>query len=393
MTSFNVNIKPEIIKWARESVRLSIPIAAKKLGVSENRLLEWESGEKSPTYTQLKNMARVYKRPVAVFYLQSPPKDFDALKEFRRKLDDAGIQIPYELAVSLDRVRAQQDVVLELHELDERPIPQTDKIIDTNIEAEEAGTTLRKWLGLNSSNQRRWSRSEELTARLSELIERKGILVTQIQRVPVSVMRGCALSDHPIPAIVVNGADSHSAKAFTLLHELVHILLRISDGDRILPVTRDSWRRDDQVERYCNTVAAAALVPASDLLELVVSRSRVSSSTPWTVDQLLQVARNFGCSPEVVMLRLISLHKANWDNYQSLRDEFTRLPVKVESSTDQKSPLYYPLKARDLGKLYIGEVISAYRRSDITMSEVSDYLDIKINNLPRLLQQIGSESV
>jgi len=76
--------KPELLRWAREDARYSIPEAAKKLNTSADRLLSFERGENRPTIKQLRNLANIYKRPLAVFFLPEPPKDFQAMRDFRR---------------------------------------------------------------------------------------------------------------------------------------------------------------------------------------------------------------------------------------------------------------------------------------------------------------------
>ena len=67
-------VKPRILRWARESLNLSLPDAAKKIGVKASKLTEWESGAASPTVGQLRKAAAVYKRPLAVFFLSSHPE-------------------------------------------------------------------------------------------------------------------------------------------------------------------------------------------------------------------------------------------------------------------------------------------------------------------------------
>lgn len=204
MTSFRVTVQPSVLLWARESVRLSLEDAAKKIGVSPERLREWEQGQSAPTFKQLQTMADKYKRPVAVLYLQTPPTHFDPLRKYRRVLEHAGVDLPYELVIAFERVRMQQDVMREIYELDDRPLPTFDVTVTLSMPIETVANNLRAWLGFSLGLQKRWARSDELVVRLSELVENKGILVTQVQRIDIGVMRGCAISDHPFPAIILN---------------------------------------------------------------------------------------------------------------------------------------------------------------------------------------------
>jgi transcriptional regulator with XRE-family HTH domain len=76
--------KPSLLVWTRESAGLDIPSAAKKIGVKHERLTEWEQGERRPTIPQLRRLAHVYRRPIAVFYLPSPPPPIHEPRDYRR---------------------------------------------------------------------------------------------------------------------------------------------------------------------------------------------------------------------------------------------------------------------------------------------------------------------
>jgi transcriptional regulator with XRE-family HTH domain len=72
---------PSLLAWGRNAARLSANAAAKRIGVSPAVLLEWEAGEARPSFAQLRKLADVYKRPLAVFYLAAPPTKFDAMAQ------------------------------------------------------------------------------------------------------------------------------------------------------------------------------------------------------------------------------------------------------------------------------------------------------------------------
>jgi transcriptional regulator with XRE-family HTH domain len=78
-------VKPRLLVWARESAGFStLAQVAHKTKVSEDDLKAWESGEKLPSVAQLRKLGKVYKRPIAVFFLSEPPRGFSPQREFRR---------------------------------------------------------------------------------------------------------------------------------------------------------------------------------------------------------------------------------------------------------------------------------------------------------------------
>src|ERR1700689_9663 len=65
--------QPALLRWARENSNLTIEEAAKNLPTAPERLGAWEAGQAHPTIKQLRILGRIYKRPIAVFYLPEPP--------------------------------------------------------------------------------------------------------------------------------------------------------------------------------------------------------------------------------------------------------------------------------------------------------------------------------
>ena len=82
MARLKALITPAVIKWARQRSCYSLEVASKKIRVNPEKLKEWESGKSLPTMTQARKMSQAYRRPLAVFYLPHPPKDFRTSRDF-----------------------------------------------------------------------------------------------------------------------------------------------------------------------------------------------------------------------------------------------------------------------------------------------------------------------
>src|SRR5438094_7082934 len=108
------SVKPAVLKWARESLNLQLTDAAKKIGVKVSKLSDWESGAASPTIGQLRKAAGVYKRPLAVFFLSDPPRDFDALRDFRRLPDPTQATPSPKLNLEIRRAQMRRETAMEL---------------------------------------------------------------------------------------------------------------------------------------------------------------------------------------------------------------------------------------------------------------------------------------
>ncbi|MCZ6815241.1 MAG: helix-turn-helix domain-containing protein, partial [Planctomycetota bacterium] len=103
-----------MMKWARERARLSVDDAAKKICVSASRVGEWESGQTQPTLLQAKKAAEVYGRPFAVLYLESPPRDFDLIRDFRQLPGVLGGEYSYALTMLIREMQDRQEWVRDM---------------------------------------------------------------------------------------------------------------------------------------------------------------------------------------------------------------------------------------------------------------------------------------
>jgi len=378
-----IAVEPSVLRWARESIRLDPERAAKRIGVSAATLAKWESGELSPTISQLRNAAATYRRPLAVLFLPRPAMDFDALRDFRAGgVGDPSALSP-ELTTEYWRSLSQREVLLELEDLgalhDTAVSPAVALSLDTPIEA--AGALLRAWIGIEHTS---WRDPRAALAGWISATEAQDVLVIQTRGVETTEMRGFSVSEWPRPVVALNGSDFQRGRLYTLAHELAHLALN-AGGLCDLHEADRSTRATDQIELYCNRVAAAALMPREAVLR-APSVARATTEHLWTTDELDVVSRPFGASAESLALRLITLGKATWDRYWSLKPAFERhyADARAQQRTSKGGPSFYVVKARDLGPGYVRTVIDAFQGRMITSLDAADYLDVRFDQIPRL---------
>ncbi len=96
-------IQTSVLQWARESQGFSIDEVANRMKRDPAEITAWESGESAPTYVQLETLAyKIYKRPLAVFFLPQPPSEPDPEREFRTLPNSANLS--GELSTSATRL-------------------------------------------------------------------------------------------------------------------------------------------------------------------------------------------------------------------------------------------------------------------------------------------------
>ncbi len=371
-------VKQDVLIWARESIGLTQEEAAKKLDMSLVELRMLEEGPESPTIGQLRKMVNIYKRPLAALLLPEPPRNTNDIKDFRLLPGKANRSYSSTLTLAFRRAYMQREVAQELAEMAEEMPAPLDLSISIDDNPEVVGEEIRAWLGEPV-------RKDDLNQWIT-LVEVKAILVIQIKGVAVDEMRGCSISDQPFPVIMLNGKDSSRGKIFTLMHELTHIILRSGGLCNLEQQRPNATIGSVRIERFCNRVAASILMPRTSVLR----DPQVAQSVPetrWSDEDLKRLADKYGVSREAMLLRLIELDRATWDYYYS-----KRIHVRLVDNDEQDKsghPGYYRTHLRDYGRLYVSAVLDAYHRRDITGSELSDYLNIKVNNLPGLEAELG----
>jgi Zn-dependent peptidase ImmA (M78 family)/transcriptional regulator with XRE-family HTH domain len=359
--------------------------AARKIGVRESVLEDWEAGNARPTLPQLRKAASVYRKPLATFLLAAPPSESRAIVEFRMLPETEVARPSPAFADGLRRALEQQVVARHLADLSGDDVPRMHPSLKVSEDTEQSGQIVRDWLDVTLPQHLRWKSNEDAFRGWSRAVENRDILVIHISRVELSEMRAFAEQSQPFPVIGLNGKDSATGKTFSLMHELVHILMA-SGRTPALHVFRadSSWmNRNTSSEVFCNQVAAATLMPARDLLVQIGSADEPGI---WTDEQLRQLSARYNVSREALLLRLVSLGRADQAFYQMKRKQFEaeyRQRAEAQQS-DSGGGDYYRLKVRDLGHRYIADVLAAYDNDDISSRDVTQFLGVQLGQLPRL---------
>lgn len=304
-------VTPEVLKWARQSLGLTVEEIAGRLGTSVERVKQWEAGERRPTIRQARLWADATKRPLVVFYLPEPPKDFKPLRDFRQLPGGADDALSPDLRYQIRTAYEQRELVLELLEEAEEQATPLALSISSDDDPEEAGAKMREFLGVTLEQQKGWTGKYEPLNSWRAAMEARGVLVFQSARVDVEEMRGFSIAEKTLPVIVLNPKDWPRARVFTLLHEFAHIASR-RDGLCDL-------RGGAAVEVFCNAVAGEALVPRKALEDQIIG---MKNDTDWTDKVLRWLAGMFSVSEEVILRRLVTLKRASGEFYQKKRGEY-----------------------------------------------------------------------
>jgi len=375
-------INSELLVWARKSSGFPIDLAAKKLGITKDKLEEWEAGSQRPTIKQLRKIGQLYKRPIAVFYLPEAPKDFQPLKEFRKFPGTfATVESP-TLQFEIRRAIETRDEAIELFEDLEgsKPLFQVQFGLTGKSTFEVAGM-IRDFLEIEIEEQINQQTSYDAFNLWRNKLENTGVIVLQAAGIDLDDMRGFSISERPFPTIVVNNKDIPEARIFSLIHEFTHVLLNkggICDFQESM-----LSEEKKKIEAFCNKVAGEVLVPIKELKseKIVISNAK---SNAWDLSDLRILAKRYSVSQEMMLYRLLNLEFIT-------NKIFTALHVELKSRKKPRQSGFAPPATMAISKagiLFSKLVLNSYYANNITASDLSDLLNIKLKHLGKIEKSI-----
>jgi Zn-dependent peptidase ImmA (M78 family) len=377
---------PTLLIWARETAGMSVEGAAQKTKLKPAQLSTWETGQGRPSIPQLRKLASLYKRPLAAFYLPEPPKKFDAMHDFRRlSAGSTSLVESPKLAYEIRRAYDRREWAIELTQDIGEPIPTFTATATSTGGIEETANRLREAIRVSLDEQTKTRNDAEAFKWWRSLLEDAGILTLQATGVQLNEARGFSISLSPLPVVVVNIKDAPRGRIFTLLHEATHIML--NDGG-ICDL------HDGDIEAFCNQVAGATLFPREALRASGAVQRHRRADPVWTDLELQELSRQFGGSREAALVRLLTLRLTTQAYYDRMHEEFRKQYQAIQQRKKEAAghPLPHVIAISSAGPLFTGLVLENFTRENITASDVSDYLQIRVKHLKELRGEYSKET-
>jgi len=383
----------DILIWARETAGLDRETAARKIdlkaarGISgEVRLAAIEGGEVVPTTPLLRRMAKHYRRPLLTFYLPKVPIPAELGQDFRT-LPDQGDLANVLLASLLRDVKARQLLVREILEDDEDAVSVG--LVGVAAGSNNPGVlaaTLIDTIGFDRATYRAHTCGEDAFGYLRGLIEAKGVFVLLAgghwsTAIDVRIFRGFAIADKLAPFVVVNDQDAKAAWAFTLLHEVAHLLLGETGISGGIPSGR--------LERLCNDAAAAVLIDQSEITDLS-QQINGDASDVTVIESFANYARISRSMVAYQLFRSGTIPKARWEE---LREVFRRHWLEQKERERERNrakeggPNWYVVRRHRLGSAILAVARQGMADGSLTPTRAARMLGVKPMNIYSLLAE------
>ena len=314
----NALITPQILIWARERLDLSLIEASEYLRINLEKLKSWEDGIKYPTIRQAKEIAKKFKIPYVFFYLPEPPKNIKLPKnkDYRTIGNHPISKFSIELKTLLFDIMQRREAMIQLNQELAIDAPHFNyfRNMKTN-DIEDIALAIREILKL--PDQLKFKTIYEAFNYIRASLENIGILVFQAVDIALSEMRGISVLEEVYPIIVVNRDDAPSARIFTLIHELAHL---ITNTAGICDTIGMSEFSSHGIEQKCNRIAAQTLVPE----ELLKGHQKYSNLIRnWDDELIREIANDFSVSREVILGRLLLFKDIDFGFYKLKIDQYT----------------------------------------------------------------------
>lgn len=364
----------DILKWAREDLNLTSGFVAAKFKKPEAEIIAWENGEQSPTYIQLERLAyEIYKIPLATFFLNEPPKVDSINKDFRTIPNDIIAGISYKTRLALRKGKFLQNALYELYSGENQSASPIFRIlkISTSEEPGKVAALISDSLELKETRGGKYSNYYVYFNYLRDKVEDGGVFTFQQQ---LEDDRAFCLYDPEFPIIILNSGDSITGKIFSLIHELVHIIL----GDNNITTDyRNHFYTHDSTEVFCNKVASEVILPN----ELLFADPIITQNTNgiWNENEMRHLSIKYCVSREVILSEMVDKGLIPRTEYEPTVSKWEK-----EKGAQQSGGNYYVNQISKFGRNYIESVLMKYRNGLITDSQVGDYISIKPGNINTL---------
>ncbi len=317
-----VEVSGRLLRWACERAGLEPDAATARF----SDFPDWESGELKPTLKQLEKFASALHVPIGFLFLTEPPIESLPIPDFRTvggtRVERPSPELLETVYLCKQRQEWYRDYARSVGEEPKAWIGAA----TLKSDVVETAATIRSVLAIDNEERKRWSTWTEALRRLIELADIAGVLVmvngivgsNTHRKLDPDEFRGFALADDLAPLVFVNGADTKAAQMFTLAHEIAHLWLGKSGLSDVGPTSQSS----NEVEQWCNQVAAELLVP----LQALRAEYRSGATMGEEKDRL---ARYFKVSTLVMLRRLHDLGAMPRARLSKMYDEELKKLVEI----------------------------------------------------------------
>jgi len=377
-----VEVSKDLLTWARERSGIGREALVHRFP----KLPEWEEGKSLPTLNQLEGFAQATHTPVGFLFLPEPPDERIPIPDLRTMGDTPPHRPSPDLLDTVFQCQQRQEWYHDFAQANrDAPVPFVGSMTLSTNET-EAAASIRQTLSFDIGDRgANWS---EALRQLVDRSEARGVLVmisgvvgaNTHRKLDPEEFRGFALVDDLAPLIFVNGADTKAAQIFTVVHELTHIWL----GETALSNPSARFAPTNDIEGWCNRVAAEVLVP----LDAIMKNFDPDADLTGELDRL---ASRFKVSTLVVLRRVHDADHLTPPEFRSAyRTELDRVLAILEARGGTQGGNFYNTQPLRVSKRFARALIASTLEGQTLHRDAVQMLGFKkVSTLYELGHKLG----
>ena len=381
-----IAINPHRLQWCMNTSEIDISGLSTSINIAMQTLEHAMTNQAVLSINQLEKIANFFKRSL-LFFLD--PNEVKEEKIYSHQFRTINNQKPIhstKLRALIERIEKQRHVYLGLMEDLDEPV-QSDWMPEfklTTKDIKQSSANVRRWLNLPIKYD---------FDCLRQAVENKGIMVFvsngyngkwQIDK--NEPVRGFSLYYDILPVIVIKKQVSKGAQAFTLMHELAHLLLH---KESAIDNEEDFYNYQGK-EKDANEFAGTLLIPDSFLRKIQIDN--LLNLEVEKYDGYLADFKNQWCvSVEAILVRLLIDKKISQQHYQDYKNfKDTQSKIVIKSKADKIPRTYRHREPVNMfGRAFVYAVFDSLHNQHITLAKASTYLDnLKISDMRQLEQYV-----
>ena len=383
-----IAINPNRLEWCCETLGMDVNAFHQEISIAKKTLEQAMQAKAVLSIKQLENIAKYFNRHL-LFFLE--PSDVVEERIYSLQFRTINNQQPIQsqkLRKFISTVETHRKVYLSLLEDLNIPISQAwQDDLRLSGSLRKTADVVRHWLGLEIDDK---------FDDLRDAVEKKGIMVIvsngyngrwQIDKKDLT--RGFCLNYDTLPIIAIK-KQSKGAQAFTLMHELAHLLLHKTS----MLDNESAFHSYQGKEKEANIFASNILMPDALLSE--IDLDELQNLNIQAHDNYLAKFKKQWCvSGDAILYRLFLENKITQEHYQAYKnfkeEEKKRREQEEQRQKELGNAPIIPRTYRHrepinmFGKTYVATVLDAQQNNHITLAKASTYLDnLKIHTLHKL---------
>ena len=380
-----VIVKPIIIQWAIQSAGKDVSVLSDKF----EKIDKWTSEESELTVSELNKLSKELRIPFGYFFLGEPPDEDIQLLKYRTVDNEEQAKPSRELIDTIKYMEKRQsfmrDALIEDGFLPHEFVGSAaikDNPEDLAVKITQELKLKKDW---NKNNPAAFNVLREAASNLGILVMQNGVVGNNTHRVlNVAEFRAFVLIDEYVPLIFLNARDSANAKVFSLCHELVHIWLGVDElyNDNF---TTNQIFNNDQLESFCNEVAAEMLLPLSSIQSTLDPQHDIYTN-------IKHISNVFNVSELVVCIRLKTKKFINGkvfnEVYANLLTEMREKLIDKQLQEKKSGGDYYATSGSRLDARFAATVSRKAKEGRILYTEAYELVGAKGKTYDNLIKYV-----